>query len=132
MTKWVLVSEACQAFGKSDRTIRRWIEEGKLKSRKAGRNVEVLLEVADIESAHGGQSTAEVEIARLKAEVDGKDQVIKTLSSQVEELSASRERQDTLMLQLTRQIEQSQRLLEHHQEPFYRRWFRKKREIEGQ
>ena len=127
MTKWVSVAEACQAFDKSDRTIRRWIDEGKLKSRKAGRNVEVLLEVADIESANGGQTTAEVEIARLKAEVEGKDEVIEALRSQVDELSTSRERQDTLMLQLTRQVEQSQRLLEYKSEPWHRRIFSRRK-----
>jgi len=130
MSKWVSVSDACQAFDKSDRTVRRWIEDGKLKSRKSGRSVEVLLEVSDIESANGGQTAAQVEIARLKAEVDGKDEVIAALRSQVEELSSSRERQDTIILQLSRQLDQSQRLLEYHAEPWYRRMFRKGRKEE--
>ena len=42
-----------------------------------------------------------------------------------DEMSGANERHDTIVLQLTRQIEQSQRLLEYNQEPFYRRWFRK-------
>ncbi len=130
MSKWVSVSDACQAFDKSDRTVRRWIEDGKLKSRKSGRSVEVLLEVSDIESANGGQTAAQVEIARLKAEVDGKDEVVTALRSQVEELSSSRERQDTIILQLSRQLDQSQRLLEYHAEPWYRRMFGKRRKEE--
>ena len=125
MSKWVSVSEACQAFDKSDRTIRRWIEDGKLKSRKSGRSIEVLLEVSDIESANGGQTAAQVEIARLKAAVEGKDEVIIALRSQVEELSSSKERQDTIVLQLTRQLEQSQRLVEYNQAPWWRKWLRK-------
>ncbi len=49
-------------------------------------------------------------------------------------LTKERERHDTITLQkdaivmkLTQQLESQQQLLEYHQEPFYRRWFRKKR-----
>ena len=48
-------------------------------------------------------------------------------------LTKERERHDTITLQkdaivmkLTQQLESQQQLLEYHQEPFYRRWFRKK------
>jgi len=43
-----------------------------------------------------------------------------------EELSETKKRQDTIILQLTRQMENQQRLLEYHQSPFWRRWFRKR------
>ncbi len=42
-------------------------------------------------------------------------------------LEDNRQRQDTIILQLTRQVEQSQRLLEYQQEPWYRRVFRKRK-----
>jgi len=42
-----------------------------------------------------------------------------------QELSETRKRQDTIILQLTRQLENQQNLLEYHQTPFWKRWFRK-------
>jgi len=42
-----------------------------------------------------------------------------------EELSETRKRQDTIILQLTRQLEGQQKLLEYKESPWYIRWFRK-------
>ena len=44
-----------------------------------------------------------------------------------QELSETRKRQDTIILQLTRQLENQQNLLEYHQTPFWKRWFRKQK-----
>jgi len=43
------------------------------------------------------------------------------LKERIQEFETARERSDTVILQPTRQMEQSQRLLEYHQEPWYRR-----------
>ena len=50
------------------------------------------------------------------------------LKERIQELESSRERTDTIILQLIRQLEQSQQLLEYHEEPWYRKWFGRKRE----
>lgn len=47
------------------------------------------------------------------------------LKERGQEFETARERSDTVIMQFTRQMEQSQRLLEYHQEPWYRRVFRK-------
>ena len=41
-------------------------------------------------------------------------------------LGEASERHDTIVLQLTQRIGEQQRILEHHQEPWYRRWFRRR------
>ena len=68
-------------------------------------------------------------VSVLKAQLEEKDKQIERLQKQVEEkdkmLEDSSERNDTIVLQLTRQLEQSQRMLVAHQEPWYRRWFRR-------
>ena len=54
------------------------------------------------------------------------------LKERIAELEAARERADTITMRLTQQIETQQRLLEHSQEPWYRRWRkRKRRDDEG-
>jgi hypothetical protein len=64
---------------------------------------------------------------RLHQQLQAKDEQIKAMQ---EEVGKSKERSDMIVLQLTRQLEQSQRLLEHHQEPWYRRVFRRNRTSE--
>ena len=58
----------------------------------------------------------------MRGELEQKNQEINNLQKQLAEAS---ERHDTIVLQLTRQLEQSQRLLEYHQAPWWRRWLRK-------
>ena len=65
----------------------------------------------------------------LQTQLEEKDKQIDKLQKQLEDAS---HRHDTIVLQLTRQMEQSQRLLEYKSEPFYRRWFKKKREDDTQ
>ena len=50
------------------------------------------------------------------------------LKERIRELEQARERSDMINLQLTRQLENQQKMLEQHQEPWYRRMFRKRRE----
>ena len=69
--------------------------------------------------------------AQLKYQIESLQKQLDTREGEVakfqEELSQSRERSDTIILQLTRQMEQSQRMLEYNQKPWYRRMFRKGR-----
>lgn len=113
------IQEACQRLGKSESTVRRWIRSGKLKA-------------TIVEGVYDIPESAIHELVNdqaMTSQVEGTDQVlIEQLRSENEylrkELSDTKERSDTIILQLTRQIESQQRLLEYHQEPFYKRWFR--------
>jgi len=122
--RWLTVTDACQALGVSERTLRRRIEQDKMESKlEDGRRL-ILVD-------SGGQkadTTAENELLeQLRSENEHlRGQVI----SIQDELNQSRERSDTIILQLTKQLEQSQRLLEYHREPFWRKWLRKRRAIE--
>lgn len=123
------IQEACQRLGKSESTVRRWIRSGKLKATR-------------VKGVYDIPESAIHELVNDKAfdqSVEGVDQVlIEQLRSEVEylrgELKAEREnseqakeRSDTIILQLTRQLESQQRLIEYHQEPFYKRWFKRRR-----
>jgi len=148
--KWYTTEEAAQILGVSSRTVRRRIQSGQLPSKleKGIRYVHINKEdiLADIEDAGEGQlgQTAlleelqsEVEYLReqvteLQGRLEQKDEYLQTeLKRKDEQMAEASQRHDTIILQLTRQLEQSQRLLEYHQDPWWRRWFRKKREIEG-
>lgn len=117
--KWRNVSEASDLLGVSKRTIERRIHKGEIESKLENGRRLVLLPTADRQER---QTDADMSQAAL----------IEQLQSEVEylrqQLSESRERSDTIILQLTRQLEQSQRLLEYHQSPWWRRWFSRKRE----
>ena len=123
MAEWVPVSKAAQIRKCSERNIYNLTKKGVLQSKKEGGRLLVLMDVPE--------DTSEVDpkfsemFSVLQKQLEGKDKQIDNLQKQLEDAS---QRHDTIVLQLTRQIEQSQRLLEYHEEPFYRRWFRKKRE----
>ena len=73
----------------------------------------------------------EAENARLKIELTATKGMVDKLENDKlylqEELSETRKRQDTIILQLTRQLEGQQKLLEYKESPWYTRWFRKKK-----
>ncbi len=128
--KWVSVKEACHLLDISESTLRRRISQGIIKAEGEGRERRVAIESdADMTATMTPnvlrQLQKENEILReqvewLKQKIDQRDQ----------EMAQSGERHDTILLQLTRQLEQSQRLLEYHQDPWYRRLFQRNRKIE--
>jgi len=123
------IQEACQRLGKSESTIRRWIKQGKLTTTLVdGVNQipdDIVNAIADgsvNDRAATGQMTAQ-------------DELIDQLQSEVEylrsELKETKERSDTIILNLTRQLENQQLMLEDKSQPWYRRAFRKKRGQNG-
>ena len=137
------IQEACQRLGKSESTIRRWIRQSKLDAIK----INGLWDIPDAaindylndQSPAGSdqsddypddQSPADNDQSSDQRFIDRIEQENAYLKDRIQEMEAARERSDTVVLQMTRQLEQSQRLLEHHQEPWYRRVFRK-REVKG-
>ena len=120
------IQEAFQRLGKSESTIRRWIKQGKLTTTLVkGVNQIPDDQVNDIadgsvnDRAATGQMTAQ-------------DKLIDQLQSEVEylrsELKETKERSDTIILNLTRQLENQQLMLEDKSQPWYRRVFRKRKQ----
>ncbi len=137
---WHTIAEACEILGVSVRTIRRRIEQGKLDSKlDNGRRLVLVIaaeEDSATSSANGTTDTvpgapagtpADGTVAQsglvdqLRSEVD---YLRKHLDEANERHEQEKERSDTILLQLTRQLEQSRRLLEYHEEPWYRRLFK--------
>ena len=139
-------------IGVHDRTIRRYISEGKLQAKKEGRYVLINIDsVNDLrmtdhtpdhteDHTEDHIQTAGSKIVALQDQTRRQEEEILFLRDRIKELeqqsaetrkeaAEASQRHDTIVLQLTRQLEQSQRLLEYRQEPWYRRWFnRSKRE----
>ena len=130
------IQEVSQRIGKSQSTIRRWVKEGKLNSTMVNGvyNIpESALDGYSNEYPDGGQAEAVVsqlreDVAYLKEQMAKKDEQIENLQRQMQD---NQQRSDMVILTLTRQLEQSQRLLEYHQSTWWRRWFRRSRHDEG-
>ena len=142
--KWVTVKQACNILDISRTTLYRRVKQGEIETKK-DETSKTLCSI-DVPNGTDNETTSvpdetpcsaaqlgqeveqwrervesqEKEIAELKQELRRKDEL----------LEDNRQRQDTIILQLTRQMEQSQRLLEYHAEPWYRRMFRKGRKEE--
>lgn len=122
------IQEVCQRLGKSESTIRRWIRSRKLTATK----VEGINQIpeSEVQALLSDMATDR----SMTGELTGQDELIAELRAEVEylrqELTDTKERSDTIILNLTRQLENQQRLLEYHQEPWYRRLFRKREQAE--
>lgn len=120
--KWHTVPEAATILGVSTRTVQRRIKEDKIESKLVGGIRYVYIE-SESDTVSDRVSQAPL-IEQLQKENEYLRQQLQETTARYDERS---QRQDTIILQLTRQLEQSQRLLEYHQEPWYRKWFRRGR-----
>jgi excisionase family DNA binding protein len=120
MEEWITVQEAAKVRQCSDRHILRLIQKEELQAKREGHRWLVLKSsLGEVSEPSPPESDL---MSLLKVQLQEKDELIKSLRQQTEDMS---ERHDTIVLQLTRQLENQQKLLEYHQEPWYRRWFRK-------
>ncbi len=134
--EWRTIVELAAELGVSDRTIRRRIDTGEYEAKKEGRKILVKVDNLDAKGGIMANMVSKDEllgilrtqVTDLKGQRQQKDSQIETLQ---EELGQAREQSNTIILQLTRQLENQQMLLEHHQAPWYRRMFRKKQRAEG-
>ena len=126
--KWVTVSQGCDIIGISRRTLTRWIQQGKVESKLENKRRMVLV------SDEGHDETPEGQNGSDMSQEMSQQALVESLQAEIkylrEELTQTRERSDTIILQLTRQLEQSQTLLEYHREPWWRRWFKKREKSE--
>lgn len=114
MPNWISVKEAAKIRKCTQANIRYLISQGKIEGKKDGGRW--LLNEESLKYEKDFSQTADV-ISVLKAQLEEKDK-------QIQEMS---ERHDTIVLQMTRQMEQTQKMLEAAKEPWYRRWFGKKK-----
>jgi excisionase family DNA binding protein len=130
MAEWITTKEAANLLKTSVRNVITKIHQGKLRARRDGKIWLIHSSLSpSSEETSGIRTESErnaAEIDHLRKQIERKDQQIEGLQKQLEAEAEARQRSDTIILQLTRQLEQSQRLLEYHQEPWYRRWFRRK------
>lgn len=119
MDEWLSILQACQITKLSERTIRRRIKDGKIQTRMQSGRCEVFV------TSDMARHTAR-HMARHANDNETPDALISQLQSENEylraELKSARERSDTIILHLTQQIEQQQRLLEYKKVPWWRRW----------
>jgi len=130
--KWVSLTEACQSLGISESTLRRRIKEGKIESKLEDSRRLVFVD-SDIQPFHiDGQMTITAsdlvqrlkeEVEHLRQELDRRNEQIENLQKQLGESQKAVEeashRHDTVVMQMTR-------LLEYHQQPFWRKLFFRK------
>lgn len=134
------IKEAAERLGKSEKTIRRWIGTGRLSARKVKGKYEIdNLEVLDVQTSKIKMSNMSNElITELKSQISElrhreevwnseRQKLLNEIMESRQQIEESRQRSDTIIMQLTRQLEQSQRLLEYHKESWYRKLFRRKR-----
>ena len=143
------IKEAAKRLGKSEKTVRRWIDAGKLKARIVKGRYEIdNLDIMEVQMSKTDMSTKsnissmtkmsnelitelKEQIAELRNEKENWQRERAELQSELRDArnqtEEARQRSDTIILQLTRQLEQSQLLLEYHQEPWYRKLFKKRR-----
>ena len=131
--KWITVKEAAIIRKCTERNIIELIKKGILQSKKDGRKWLVLVEASETNAELSPQFSEIISV--LKVQLEGKDKQIEEKDKQIErlqeQLSDASQRHDTIIMQLTRQLEQSQRMLEAHRDPWYRRWFRKSQQSQN-
>ena len=120
MGNWISVKEAAKLRKCTQANIRYLISQNKLEAKRDGGRW--LVSDESLVSEKDFSQTADV-ISVLKAQLEEKDKQINLLHTQIQEMS---ERHDTIIMQMTRQMEQTQRMLESAKEPWYRRWRKKK------
>lgn len=137
LNEWITVKEAAESLKCSTRYVRNRAASGKLRAKKEG-NVWLIHSSlstpseSDMESkGTDKESSAESErITALSTENQWLKERIETqekeLSELRKELSESGNRHDTIVMQLTRQLEQSQRMLESKRSSLFRRLFHRK------
>lgn len=127
--EWITVKDAAKFRNVTDRTVLRMIEQKKVEAKRDGKRWLVLKS-----SLADDIIPTEPDImSALQAQLQEKDRQIERLQEELQGIrqdsEKSRERSDTIILQLTRQ---NQLMLEDKTTPWYQRWFRKRRTPEGQ
>lgn len=114
--RWVTVAEAVTILSKSEKTIRRWVKSGQLKSRRDGRRVMVNVsghesgQVPDIDRPTVGTSD-QITIVRLEAELAGAFREITVLREAMDKQERQAEAWQAQAAALTSTVNQQSQLL---------------------
>jgi len=117
------LAEAAHKIGKSERTVRRLIKDGKIQAEKVGA-IWQISDLGGLEPPAEAGETADVGggLPALAEQLRSEVEYLRKQNEELrKELQQSRVRSDTIILQLTEQ----RKLLEDLREPFWRRWRRK-------
>lgn len=129
---YLSITEAAKKLGVSERTVYRRIDRGEIPTVMVGDKrmilAHALTPASDVEHSQIKALEAEVdrlrdEVSQLKAELGRKDRKLdekdEDLRRKDEQLAEASHRHDTVVMQMTR-------LLEYHQQPFWRKLFGRK------
>ena len=124
--KKLTIQEYMRKSGISQATVYRNIKAGKLKSEKINSVLYVIIRDDNIENQFDNglleQLRKENEYLRQQF-----GQAMETIQQMQTDSESAKQRSDTIILQLTRELENQQKLLEYHQEPFWKRIFGKRK-----
>jgi len=118
------VHEAAEKLGKGESTIRRWIREGKLEASIKNGTYEIP-ESAIIDQPSSSHIITDErnQAAIMRSQIESRERENRQLLEQLSE----KDKQISELHQLLLVSEnRNQKMLEYHQTPFWRRWFRKK------
>ena len=123
---WYTIAEAVGILGVSDRTIRRRIDKGELKTKLEGKVRYIHIDIMsstmpDEMSSRELINQLKSENERLVQQLSEKDRQIEGVQRQLEEtqkdVAEASHRHDTVVMQMTK-------MLEYHQQPFWQRWLK--------
>ncbi len=107
-TKWISVQEAAGILGKSSKTIRRWIKAGKLRHKREGRRVYVVIEGTEggtTIQTDGGTSVQTSKMAALTAKVEFQRELIDHLRRDLDDWKSQAAALTALATDQRKQIE---------------------------
>jgi predicted site-specific integrase-resolvase len=115
--KWVTRAVACQVKGISERTLRRWINEGKIQSKHEGNRLSVLVDIADTEAVNIGQGADIQSDTNLIEQVRRENELLR---EQIKEKDQQINQQQAIIMQLSRN---QQLMLESSEQKAKRFWW---------
>ena len=125
MAEWITTKEAARILNTSVRNVVNRISQGKLKAKRDGKRwlVHESLEPASVGTVTESEGNLKEAFDELLKQIEQKDKQIDSLQRQLEAAVEADERHDMIVMQLTKQLGDSQRLIEYHESPWWRRWF---------
>ena len=119
---YMTIQDACQRLGKSESTIRRMIRDGRLTAYKKEGIYDItedsFNDLLNDKQSEGDDHSSNELFNQLQSEN-------KYLKERISELESARERADMISLQLTRQLEANQKMLESSQAKQRRSWWQR-------
>jgi len=122
--KKLTIQEYIGKTGISQATVYRRIKAGKLKSEKLDGTLYIIISDDNNENHFDNRLLEQLrtENEYLRQQLG---QAMETIQQMQNDSESAKNRSDTIILQLTKELENQQKLLEYHPEPFWKRLFRR-------